>query len=154
MIQVSFRIQLQMMKCWDSECSISSLSCLSSACFYWENSHFKSNQKKIIHRVKTVQFWKNVHETAIKKESIWKLACWIKKKNYLLSKSFIILFLHEQMNSAEQCCYSKITVETYDKFKCCCSKTAADEISDELHCCSETTMLLNDCFKWHAALTT
>ena len=50
-------------------------------------------KRKIIHRVKTAQFYKNMHEAATEKQSIWKLTCWIKKKNHLFFKSFIIFFI-------------------------------------------------------------
>ncbi len=60
-------------------------------------------KKKVIHRVKTAQFYKNMHEAITEKKSIWKLTHWIKKRSYLLSELLIILSLYKQISSIKQC---------------------------------------------------
>ena len=58
-------------------------------------------KKKIIHKIKIIQFCKNVHKITTEKKDIWKLTYWIKKRNHLSSESLIISLLYEQMSSAE-----------------------------------------------------
>ena len=93
-----------------------------------------------------------MHEIVTKK-SIWKFTCWIKKRNHLSSKSFIILFLYKQMSNTEQYCYFKTTIKIHDEFKCCYFKTITKKIFDELHCYFKTTILFSDCFRWCATFT-
>jgi len=60
-------------------------------------------KKKIIHRAKTAQFRKDVHEAATGKQGIWKLARWAKEKSHLPPEPPIVPPLYEQTGSSEPC---------------------------------------------------
>ena len=97
-------------------------------------------KKKIIHRAKTAQFRKDVHEAAIGKQGIWKLARWARQKSHLPPEPPIVPLLYEQTNSNEPCC---------------CPRTIIGlGTINRPQCCPGTTSRSSSCPRWRAALTT
>src|SRR5436190_4314811 len=112
-------------------------------------------KKKVIHRAKTAQFRKDVHEAATGKEGIWKLARWAKERSHLPPEPPIVPPLYERVGSAEQCCCPRTTLGgAREAPQRCCPRTTTGEAPGEPHCCPGTTTLPSGCPRWRAALTT
>ena len=60
------------------------------------------HKKKIIHRIKILQFWNNIHQITFSSKNIWKLIKWVKKYNHFSLELLVIFFLQTETEEIMQ----------------------------------------------------
>ena len=60
------------------------------------------HKKKVMCRIKILQFWNSIHQTTFNSKNIWKLMKWVKKHSHFFSELLIIFFLQTETEKIMQ----------------------------------------------------